>query len=436
MQAVLQSICDQLNSIIVKLNTLIPNDEPFGIAQSNWSFPGLTRVEMVDEAQTLISLITDHGTDDVGAAEPRLKDYIRRLEYLSSATIPQMWGNANAAVSAYLFTLSGLRKILEGALKPNPQQETMLSLRRLQTQLRGMESRLRDLDPRTTALKEMVERIELAYNAADQLPADLETLEEARARIRELEKEATKDQARLFSIREAAEQFEIHLKAQSDEAATVLGKCESAYSASTSVGLSAAFSERSKDLDRSMTFWIVTLIVALIAGGIVGALRLHTLSELMMLPSALPSAVTMNLLLSVISVGAPIWFAWLATKQIGQRFRLSEDYAFKASISRAYEGFRREAARHGTDMEARVLTSALNRLDELPLRFVENANHGSPLHEFATSESFKKAFDTIPGFADRIKSYVREALVVPQKFNDTPDGTTIKISKNASDGSE
>ncbi|MFX8523854.1 hypothetical protein ABTM10_20480, partial [Acinetobacter baumannii] len=76
-------------------------------------------------------------------------------------------------------------------------------------------------------------------------------------------------------------------------------------------------------------------------------------------------------------------------KQIGQRFRLAEDYAFKASISRAYEGFRREAARFDKDMEARLLASALTRLDELPLRLVEPTSHGSPWHELATSDTVK-----------------------------------------------
>jgi hypothetical protein len=33
------------------------------------------------------------------------------------------------------------------------------------------------------------------------------------------------------------------------------------------------------------------------------------------------------------------------TRQVGQLFKLAEDYAFKASISRAYEGYRKEANR-------------------------------------------------------------------------------------------
>ena len=65
----------------------------------------------------------------------------------------------------------------------------------------------------------------------------------------------------------------------------------------------------------------------------------------------------------------------------GERFRLSEDYAFKASVSKAYEGYRREAANLDEAFAARLFSSALTRLDEAPLRLVETENHGSPWHE-------------------------------------------------------
>lgn len=47
------------------------------------------------------------------------------------------------------------------------------------------------------------------------------------------------------------------------------------------------------------------------------------------------SAVWINVLLTMLSVSAPVWLGWVATKQIAQRFRLAEDYAYKASISNA-----------------------------------------------------------------------------------------------------
>ena len=120
------------------------------------------------------------------------------------------------------------------------------------------------------------------------------------------------------------------------------------------------------------------------------------MAELMKSPRVPTGTILLNLILSLLSVGAPIWFGWLATKQVGQRFRLSEDYAFKASVSRAYEGYRREAARIDKDMEAQLLASALTRFDEQPLRLVESASHGSPWHELASSELVKNAVRTVP----------------------------------------
>lgn len=127
------------------------------------------------------------------------------------------------------------------------------------------------------------------------------------------------------------------------------------------------------------------------------------------LPNISITMISFNFVLSALSVGAPVWFAWLATKQIGQRFRLAEDYAFKASVSRAYEGYRREAARVDADLEVRLLESALARLDELPLRLVEVSSHGSPFHELASSELVQQALKIVPGFSEQVKDLAAKA---------------------------
>jgi hypothetical protein len=412
MHSALLSIQEHLDQLAEQVRTSIPNDEPFGNAHGNWSFPGLNRVDLIEEAQSIIDLIEDKGGDDVGDSEPRLNDYIRRLLYLKKSTVPQLWGNANQAVPAYMFTLAGLRKALEPALNRDGHADAVVHLRKLSIQLRGMEARLNALGPRTASLSTMVDRIEQAYNAADQLPTDLESLSEARQKISELVQEATKDQARLLNVREQADEFDKQLNKSAEDARSVLERCETAYSAATSVGLAAAFSERSNALSKSMWFWVAGLVLALVAGSVFGSKQLHALSDLFKVPNASTSIIVLNLILSLLSVGAPVWFSWLATKQIGQRFRLAEDYAFKASISRAYEGFRREAARFDKDMEAKLLTSALTRLDELPLRLVEADTHGSPWHELASSEVVKQAMKIVPGFAEQVKSLAGKTINV------------------------
>lgn len=425
MHVALINIKSQLELVVTRIDSSIPSDEPFGIVHNNWSFPELTRLELKEEAQSIIDLIDAHGGDDVGHHEVRLRDYERRLVYLQSSTIPQIWGNAGQAVPAFMLTMDGLRKALSPVLQQDNHLEAAVKLRKLAQQIRGLEAKLNKLNPRTTDLVTMVERIEDAYHAADQLPTDLESLSEARADIEKLVKAAEKDTGHIESIREHADELDQKLQQSNKEAGSVLERCETAYSASTSVGLAAAFSERSKALSESMWLWVAGLVVALSLGSIFGSKQLSTLSELFKTPDVSMAVVALNLLLSLLSVGAPIWFSWLATKQIGQRFKLAEDYAFKASISRAYEGFRREAARFDKDMEAKLLTSALTRLDELPLRLVENTNHGSPWHELASSELVKQAIKTVPGFAEQVKNLAGRAIdtVKPQGKNSAATAT-------------
>ena len=114
------------------------------------------------------------------------------------------------------------------------------------------------------------------------------------------------------------------------------------------------------------------------------------MQELLIKPEkAAGSIIFLNILISVLSIAAPVWFAWVSTKQIGYCFRLSEDYGFKASIAAAYEGFRKEIEQlpteEGSDMEddlrIKLLDSILKTLDERPLRYVEQKVHGSPFHE-------------------------------------------------------
>jgi hypothetical protein len=250
-----------------------------------------------------------------------------------------------------------------------------------------------------------------AHTALHQLPTDLESLAEAKEKIVNLAEDATTNLGRVTDIRDRIAEIEDQLSESAAGAKSVLERCETAYSAATSVGLAAAFNERSVALSRSIWFWVVGLIVALVAGGYFGAHRLQTLAELLKDPNQSPSILYPNLLISLLSIGAPLWFAWLSTKQIGQRFKLSEDYAFKAAVSRAYEGFRREAARIDSDLEARLLASALSRFDEQPLRLVETESHGSPWQEMMNSNLVKEAARSIPDFANQVKDLASRALL-------------------------
>jgi hypothetical protein len=418
MNTILQNLQTELQQISQAVMVAIPHDEPLYVPTGNWSIPSVTRSELSELAMSIASAIQERGKDAIGTGEPRLVDYQRRLTFLRTQVIPNIPGNPTVGVQLYESTMNGLWEALKQALtRPGPSADAIKATRRIAARIRAMETNLNKLEPRASGLTNMVERIESAHDAADQLPTDLEALTEARRDVKEIADRVADivhdaEQNRL-QIREACEQsieLKVTLEKRAEEAVAIVSRCESAYSAATSQGLAAAFAARSTSLERSMWAWVVGLVVALIAGAWFGTSQLKNLADLLNNPAIQAGTVALHLVLSVCAIGGPIWFAWLATKQVGQRFRLSEDYAFKASVSQAYEGYRREAARLDTDMEVSLLKSALARLDEQPLRLVESNSYGSPWHEMLASETVKEAIKLVPGFTNQIADVAKAAL--------------------------
>ena len=398
MNQTLLDIKKELNSITEQLESSISSDEALNYARGHWAFPGITKAELITETKNLISLIDSKGNDEVDDKDGTLSRYLQALEFLRTNTVPQIWGNAHDAVPAYIITLNALKTALEPFLIKDDGKELTTQLNNQRNRVRSLEAALNDLEPKISSLKEMVFNIEQAHETAEQLPTDLASLKEARETIGNLVTESTADKAATLAAKTEIEKLKAELKDASKEAKDILEECKSTYAAATSVGLAAAFSERSDNLSKSIRFWVGGLILSLSAGGYFGSAQLQKLLELMAQKDISNLSMSINFIMAVLSIGAPVWFSWLATKQIGQRFKLSEDYAFKASVSRAYEGFRKETARFDKEMEAKLLSSALTRLDELPLRLVEAESHGSPWHELASSSIVKQAMSKFQVF--------------------------------------
>lgn len=433
MSPILLDIKSKLNDIINQLESSISSDEALNYARGHWAFPGITKAELITETKNLISLIDSKGNDEIDDKDGALARYLRALEFLSANTVPQIWGNANDAVPAYIITINALKTALEPFLIKDDSKELAIQLKNQRKRIRGLEATLNELEPRTSPLKEMVFSIEQAHETAEQLPTDLESLREARETIGKLVTESTADKAATLAAKTEIEKLQAELKDVSKEANDVLEECKSTYAAATSVGLAAAFAERSDNLSKSIRFWVGGLILSLSAGGYFGSAQLQKLLELMAQKDISNLSMSINFIMAVLSIGAPVWFSWLATKQIGQRFKLSEDYAFKASVSRAYEGFRKETARFDKEMEAKLLSSALTRLDELPLRLVEAESHGSPWHELASSSIVKQAMSKIPSFPDKVKELAGNVMSKEQELTKVTQVKNKNVSRKNDD---
>jgi len=411
MHELFKRLKEELDSLASEIYAAIPSEEALNIAHGNWGFPGVNKEDLRDYVKGVSTLIVDNAGDDTNGYDNYLTNSISRIKFIRANTVGQIWGNGGTAVSVLRSTLEILREtLISEVFETDLKAEAAKALRKLQKEIRTMELRVKDLTPRTSQMEGMIKRIEEVHEAAEQFPSDIELLKEDRDKVKKLLEDSDSDRIRIKSVRDSADHIDKALNDIRRDADDIISRCETAYSSATSVGLAAAFHERSIELNSSIWKWVLGLVVALVVGGVVGSIQLHRLTELAVQPNVSQSIVILNIFLSVVSVGGPIWFAWLSTKQIGHRFRLSEDYAFKASISRAYEGFRREAAKVDKSMEASLLASALTRFDELPLRLVEQATHGSPWHEFLASDLIKEASKSIPGFVDAVKELAKSKL--------------------------
>lgn len=384
-----------------------------------WFGPAITRHELAAVASDLARDIrATTAADSLNEKTLKLvQELPRRLQVLQAQTVPNIYsGHGGQAIPAYLMTLSFVRTELLPALGWQTIPDAKALPANLAKRARAAVAELDQLTPRIKNLTEKIGQIESAHEIAENLPIDLQALAEARDKLSKAATEAAVSAEKVKEAREASSNELDRVKRAHDDAAQLVAQCEAAYQITTTKGLAGAFDQRAVRLSWSMWAWVVGLVIALVVGSMIGAHRLEVLSVALQAQDPNWGGIAIQGVLSLLSVGAPLWFAWLATKQIGQRFRLAEDYAFKASVAKAYEGYRKEAARIDPDFEARLFASALTRLDEAPLRLVETGTHGSPWHELANSDGVRRAFELAPEFQEKATSLLREAMAAGGKL--------------------
>lgn len=408
MNKTLEDIADALDEVSAAIIKGWGGDNTL---KENWGFqhPALTRHDLAEMADILAEKIREYEKDDVPeAVEKSVNNAAKQIRLLMSETIPHFYsGNGWQAVPAYMATLTWLEMALEPVLSWQVETDPNMMPPKVARRVRAMQARLDEVAPETDSLEAKIKLIKEATDAADSLPTDMEALRKARGQIESLSTESATTQGKIKQRWEEIEKLLGTMSEKSIEADKLVKQTEEAYRVATSIGLAGAFDQRSKSLSWSMRWWVAGLMVALGGGTAIGANRVKILTEALSTSSPNWGIIWLHIILSVVSVGAPLWFAWLATKQIGQRFRLAEDYGYKASVAKAYEGYRREAARIDEDFESRLFDSALTRLEEAPLRLVDEESHGSPWHELTSSDAFKTALDKVPDLGatlDKIRS--------------------------------
>lgn len=222
MQPTLTVLRAEIAKVATQVKNL-PSNDPFNMAHNNGYAPGLTRDELAQMADNLIDLIDNHAGEDVDANELLLVDYLRRLEFLRTNTIDQIWGeNCAPAVTSYLATLDGLKQALLEAFhhsEINPAELSKLLLK----------------------LAKQVKKV-----AAD----------------------STVDRDAIKQAKDEALKYNAMLKASAVDATAIIAQCDEAYRSKTNEHLAQAFTERSKEITDTIWLWVFGLVVALIIAGV------------------------------------------------------------------------------------------------------------------------------------------------------------------------
>ncbi|MGA2863800.1 MAG: hypothetical protein ABSF95_04870 [Verrucomicrobiota bacterium] len=405
-------LCDSLDALAQKVTGASSENRLLSDA-FGWNFIAVDRQSLGRAASDLARGIRCRGSEVLDESTVTVvKRANASVQRLAGGFVQHLFnGNGQQAVPVYLETLLRIREDLQQILGWQGIRDTNLLPPKLARRLRSYQAQLDEIAPNAAELKRQIELISEATGAAESLPTDLAALSDARTKVEKFESSAASLHQKIDLLSAESEVALKTISERAKEADVLVSRCEEAYRITTTRGLAAAFEQRAHALGTSMWVWVFGLILALTAGYLLGAQRLKALADVLNSTAAQKATIWPNAILAFVSLAAPVWFAWLATKQIGQRFRLAEDYGFKASVAKAYEGYRKEAVRIDKQFEARLFSAALTRLEEAPLRLVEAQTPGSPWHEFVESEAFREALRSLPAFAEQFKKLTGKALV-------------------------
>lgn len=377
-----------------------------------WNCPALNRHDISNITKNISKKIKQYDINNIDSEIITSIQLIpARINLFKASTLPHLYNSNNLnAVNAFFALIDWINQTIEPIFSWEVLNDNKALPNQLAKRLRSIQAELNEIIPEKDILINQIKLIKEATETAESLPTDLESLKEARKKVDKISDDTTILFGKIDTFYNQSETTSKDITAKKKEADLLVEQCEEAYRITTTKGLASSFEDRATKLAYTMWVWVGGLLASLVVGGLIGASRFQALAKTLESTNPQWGIIWVDIILSFVSLAAPIWFAWIATKQINQRFRLSEDYAFKASVAKAYEGYRREAARIDEAFEARLFSSALTRLEEAPLRLIELDTHGSPWHELFSSQAFQKAMNTVPELKDKFIEIAKESV--------------------------
>ena len=232
-------------------------------------------------------------------------------------------------------------------------------------------------DDEVTALKSSLDDITTLYNnfiekpstavpsKAEKLNETFEKVTEYRTEIAEIETNVKEFEAKVFgktpedkdalkfklnSLKEELENLHINWDEKYDTLAT---KIEGLLPGATSAGLAKSYYDQKKSYKTPNIIWSIVFIVTMV-GMVYYAVQ--TLNESTDLSSSIR-----NILSRAPFFIPTIWLALFSSRQQSQNRRLEQEYAYKESLAKSYDGYKREIEKLPTSPEREEIMEKLVR---------------------------------------------------------------------------
>lgn len=149
---------------------------------------------------------------------------------------------------------------------------------------------------------------------------------------------------------------------------------------SITASLGGAFQKKANNAKKLDFAWLAVLFLGIGLILWIGYLRYPAMVKLIEDKVAIEYMV-FQLILNGVALSGPVWLSWVATRRLSSIFVISEDYAYKAAVAQAYQGYRDSAKDSDPLMQQRLFATVVTQLDANPTRFVSEKHPGSPLQD-------------------------------------------------------
>ena len=405
MDKAVESVCEALQGLHTTLSTTDGSEEETALGANLQNFPFISPKDIVEWPATLETALRESGHQDLDEkSRVTLQHIADRIKERGESDVAIFQGQYDACIS-YLMLLIWVEHSL-GALfgwrfwgKPGTMPVALIRKANSQkTKLEKVDDDIAEFDAKRTLINETCEAASSLQSLAQQAKSDYE-------HITSLETESRYHSQEIIEMRAISSTHHKDIIEYSQQAEELKKQCDTAFRSVTATGLAGAFDQRAKGLLRKQSYWVLGLIGALASGVWLGVTRFDNIQAVLQIQNPNTFAFVTYMLSAFLSLGASIWFAWIATKQIGQNFRLAEDYSFKAAIATAYESYKREAVDINPMLQERLFAATMDRLEEAPLRFVSAEQPATPIQELLEMDEFQQALNKVPSLGGKVAGF-------------------------------